>query len=702
MTTALPGKIPLDMPLGDPEAIDDVVRSVAGAAHVLAVLAGDLEGPAATAPGWLGDDAAAAAAQIGRVRDLVREVGGAVLIATGHLSAHADRLREARRQVRDLEAEQDDDHAAAWSRWSELEVLRAQVQYDGAGAVAVVEELRASEESRRRRHAALLAEVEDDAAATARALVDACAVVGGTGRPGDDARALAHLAVLLPGWGEEALRDRAQALASDLDSFLTPEDREDLVRQALPYAANEDFALAFLSALGTRGMAEVLGYLGEGIVGPESAQARLMATVLAAAGRVGDVRADAAEVLDAIYVDAIDPDATYDFAALGMAVVLAASVSLGPQGISPRTVSAWGQQIVQRDRMLGRTALERVNQLSEDAEPVDAVPIVVDLLARSQDKAAAAALLATPGAWDVLLTRAYDDCGLALGRLVEQATGEGVDSGSAAVRAGLEALGAGLEDNHPDGWTVNRATANAVTDALARGVGAHVDVVAEALRSLGEPTTATEDLLNGLGYLTIGRDPALVVGKALAEWAAAAAPVTDEELFGWTGRLPSFTVPAAYLAVQEYGQRLAHALHGYEQQAIAERRALTWDWTLGLITTLLPDPVDMPVQIIVDYLAIGLGFDGRWSNGEDHGLTFGQDEAVTSAIANLPADQRDSLDRIVFKAREAYELTVNVMGSPKPPEPPGVSWWRPAFDALMPGPDDLLRARAARLSSPVR
>ena len=70
----------------------------------------------------------------------------------------------------DLRAEQDDDHRGAWSRWSDLETIRAQVAYDGAGAVAIVEEFAAAEEARRRRHEALLTEVEEDAAATARAL----------------------------------------------------------------------------------------------------------------------------------------------------------------------------------------------------------------------------------------------------------------------------------------------------------------------------------------------------------------------------------------------------------------------------------------------------------------------------------------------------------------------------------------------------
>ena len=65
-------------------------------------------------------------------------------------------------------------------------------------AAAIGEEFAASEASRGRRHAALLAEVADDAAATARVLAESTALVGGTGRPGDDGRSVAHLAVLLP------------------------------------------------------------------------------------------------------------------------------------------------------------------------------------------------------------------------------------------------------------------------------------------------------------------------------------------------------------------------------------------------------------------------------------------------------------------------------------------------------------------------
>jgi hypothetical protein len=287
---------------------------------------------------------------------------------------------------------------------------------------------------------------------------------------------------------------------------------------------------------------------------------------------------------------------------------------------------------------------------------------------------------------------------------VEQATAEGVVDADVVTRNGLHALGAGLEDHDPDGWTVHRATANAVTFALAEAAAQHVTVVAEAFTSIaGELSAGSEDLLRGLGYLTIGRGPAEVVAKGLAGWAAAS-PGTGDDLFGRNG-LPAFTVPAAFVAVQEYGQRLAHALHGFEQQAIAEDRSFIWAMTAELIPSLLPDPVDAPVEVIVGYLAMAFGFDGRWSNGVDRGLTFDTEDAVTRVVANLPAHQQEALDQVVLKAREAYQRTLDVMGSPKPPESPEAQWWGPLLDALVPGPDDLLGILGSRRDtfvSPIR
>ncbi|UOY01020.1 hypothetical protein [Blastococcus sp. PRF04-17] len=149
--TALPETIPLDHPRGDPAALDELVQAVARVAHLLTVLAGDLTGPSAAAPGWLGADATAAAAQIGSVAGLSHQMAGAVLLATARLSAYADRLGEARRRVDALREEQDEDYRRAWRLVSELPDPQAEFRFGGPAAAAVVEEFRAGEDSRRRR-----------------------------------------------------------------------------------------------------------------------------------------------------------------------------------------------------------------------------------------------------------------------------------------------------------------------------------------------------------------------------------------------------------------------------------------------------------------------------------------------------------------------------------------------------------------------
>ncbi len=105
MTVAMPNPVPLEMPLGDAGALTELARHVAAAAFCHRLLDEQLIGAAASAPGWLGDDAAAAAAQGGAVGALVGEVSSALRPAIGRLDSHAERVLEARRQVAALVAE---------------------------------------------------------------------------------------------------------------------------------------------------------------------------------------------------------------------------------------------------------------------------------------------------------------------------------------------------------------------------------------------------------------------------------------------------------------------------------------------------------------------------------------------------------------------------------------------------------------------
>jgi hypothetical protein len=185
MTVRMPEPIPLEMPPGDADAIADLARDIGSAARCLAAVDARIAGPAAGTPGWLGDDASSAAAQVSGVETLVRAAYDAVTPAAERLAAHAERLLETRSRIRALNHEQDEEFAEAWRRWAQVESLQLQVMSAGPEVRMIVEEVERGEASRRRRHAALLEEIEDDAAATARLLVDSSAAVGGCGRPGE-------------------------------------------------------------------------------------------------------------------------------------------------------------------------------------------------------------------------------------------------------------------------------------------------------------------------------------------------------------------------------------------------------------------------------------------------------------------------------------------------------------------------------------
>jgi hypothetical protein len=137
--------------------------------------------------------------------------------------------------------------------------------------------------------------------------------------------------------------------------------------------------------------------------------------------------------------------------------------------------------------------------------------------------------------------------------------------------------------------------------------------------------------------------------------------------------LPADLAPAAWVAVQEYGRRLDHALHGYEQQEEARAKQTLFNGSYGLLQY-APGWGGGVAGIAVPYLARAMGADGTWSNGA-RGSALGPDDAAAAAPAARAA-----------RAREVYERTVQVLGLPAPPTSPVVQWWQPLIDAAT-GPD---------------
>jgi hypothetical protein len=229
---------------------------------------------------------------------------------------------------------------------------------------------------------------------------------------------------------------------------------------------------------------------------------------------------------------------------------------------------------------------------------------------------------------------------------------------------------------------VNRPTVAAVAPALGEALAAHVAVAADAL-GVGVDGRLTEgrgDVLRGLGYLTLDRGAAAAVGDALHGWAR----VQPVALAGTSPSfpLPAVAVPSAYLAVQQYGQRLAYALHGYEEKEAAENRQAGWDCTIGLVVNLVSGRPGVGAGVIEGYAAILFGADGTWDNGADRGLVFDRGDAADAALAGLPPDR--AAEAVTRQARAAYDRAAAALGLPRPPTSPESDYLEPLLGG-MPG-----------------
>ena len=506
--------------------------------------------------------------------------------------------------------------------------------------------------------------------------------MGGTGRPGDDGRALAHLAVLLPGWGDDALAaagaDLAFALTTDAATDAELDARAD---SAAAYAGNSVFASALLAALGVEGVGRLLATVGSGRAVP--AVAKLLASALGSAVPTGPERRDVEAVVDADYLRTDDRYADPDTMATGMALTLASGGFWSGRGPGPAVAADWARQMLRREHAQGAGVVATAPASGSDAGWQDPVTVALGVLADGEEPAESAALLADGEVWQALLSRFWEDGAAALGRVVVDAGREAGEAGARAVRAGLEVIGTGLAAGDPSGWTVSRRTVGLVSPALGRAVASQVEVAVDALAvGVHGRLDEQEAALRGLGYVTLDRPAAAAIERSLAAWSGDQPP----SLAGTSAQLPAprAAIPAAFVAVQEYGQRLGHALDGLEEQQRAVNRESWWNWTLGGAATvaseLLRGPAGPVVGLAEGYAAIGLGADGTWDAGVDRGLRFTSKDAVDAVHAGSDPDRAAAL---VGQARRAFERTAAALGDPRPPTSPDADLLAPLVDAAV-------------------
>jgi len=659
MTVQMPDRIPLPMPPGDADAIADLAAGVRSAARCLAAVDVRIAGSAGEVPGWLGDDASAAAAQVVAVDTLVRPAHDAVTSAGHRLASHAERLVETRSQVRALKQEQDEHFRHAWTRWSSLPGLQAQIMIDGPDVHAIVADLEAGEASRRRRHHALLEEIEDDAVATARVLVDSCAAVGGLGRSGDADRAVAYLAAELPGWGDRELMRRGRALAGQLTSG-TPEEKSEAAAGAVTFGGSSPFAGALLAALGSVGVRYVLTDLGRGdTYAAGSPAARVLAAVFGAAAPGDGADDPVARVLDAEYVRPEDDFATVKDVAMGLAMVLAAGSSTPSGGVATHTAAAWGKQFL----LWERENHEPIGQRSPSRAPEvgDPAGLAISILAERADPGVSAAFLDDTMVWQSALGRPYDDGGAALGQVIAHAGEEPGARGDRVLRMGLATAGGGLAGDDPYAWTVNRQTLAGASPGLGEAIGEHIDVAVEALRVGvdGHLVRSQADILSGLGYVTLDLGAAADVEQALSAWAQ-----VRPEALGGAGRdaaLPAAGVLGAFVAVQEFAQRTTHAMDALEDRAEALAKQALESHTWGLVPTVLQGGIGMGVGLAESIKAMALHLDGTWIDRRDNGLVFDRTDAAALARTLTVTDGSVDERAVLRLAGAAYDRTAAVM-----------------------------------------
>jgi hypothetical protein len=679
VSVVLPEPVALDQPPGRPAALEDLVGDVAGAALQLRHLDELLGRPELAVGAWSGADADAARGQVAVVRGLVGGAAAALETAAARLSAHHDLLLAARATVARLRAEQEDDVAAVQGVLAGRALaMPVTALGDDPRAVAAVEAFAAAERRRRLEHERLLAEVADDAAVTAGTLAGCSAVYGPGGQPRDDGATVVHLATVLPGWGDAELTRRGRALAESLvGEAHTPEETLELAARAAVYASTPAFAAALLGELGADGVELLLVSLGMNRFGPPGPLAQVLAAAFSAVGAVPD-RREVAAVVTAGYVDPDDAGGRAGPVAAGMAAVLAAGAR-GRQ-LPPATVAEWARQLLVREQRAQVPIGIGSTPPGWPAGTGDPAAFALGVLADSGDPQAAAALLATAETWEVLLWRDWLGSGAApeivalAGRAEDGAARHALDTG-------LEVLGRGLADGDPDGWTANRGTAAALAAPLGEGLATHVDVVADPLTAAAtEPVgDRVGNQLRGLGLVTVDRTAAGEVERALARWATDRHEALADPA---AASVPAAGAVGSLVAVQEYGQRLDHALEGFALQAQARRAKQAWD-VVTFPLELAPGAVGDGLGVGAGYLAIAVDADGTWDEQVDDGLVFDRAAAASAAQATVPAS-RSAAEEVAGAAAAAFDRVIGLLGRPEAPESPPEDYLGPIADQLVP------------------
>ena len=654
MSAVLPPPVPLPDPPGSPGALGVVVDQLTSAGFAAGLTVHLLQ-PAAAVPGWRGADADAAAAQVATAGRVADDLHDTLTAAADRLGGHAELWSSVTAEVASMREDQRHQFAAAATRLAALLAGGPDPGQAGGApstALALVREVAADDAARATRHGALLADLAEDAASAAAVLGALSAPFGGRAQPGDTDRVTLRLAGLLPGWGDGALTALGVQAAGELSRPGSAADLDAVASRWTTYAGTPAFADALLGRLDEDGVTWLLTVLGGRSV---AAEREPLAGLLAAAAGAAGTGSRAAEVLGAVTLDPEDPDGTPDTVALGMGTVLATLAASGRAGGAAPLAAGWGRQLLAREAAQGATAVEATAWTRPDP-----VVGVLAVLAAADDPAAAAALLSDVGSFTRLLARTWSGGVTDLVAVIDSAAR--APAAPQVASAALQVLGQGLRPGTEDPVLVGRGMSTAVGSAVIELVAGRMDVVLPVLGAAagsvsGELDDATDRALRGLGHLLADDDRVRSVGAAVrAALAAGAAGPAGSEVAG------------GYVAVEEFGQRIAYVLEHGRALSWAVDKQLLWDVSVGVLVKAASwrRPWQDGVEAVAGEVQRRVGFDGTVDIGPDTGGVFLAWDARRWAGAVFGAGASPDVGE---EAESGFARAAAVLGRPTPPAP---------------------------------
>jgi hypothetical protein len=171
---------------------------------------------------------------------------------------------------------------------------------------------------------------------------------------------------------------------------------------------------------------------------------------------------------------------------------------------------------------------------------------------------------------------------------------------------------------------------------------------------------------------------AAAIAQALSLWARVAPAALDATAI--QSPLSPVAVVSAYVAVQQFAQRSAHAMDALEAQEQAQAKEWWWRHSVHLVPEIVPGYWGTFAGIAEGYAAIAVDMDGTWDDPADRGLVFDRTDAAALALTAVAPPGESDIRAVSEQATAAFDRTAATLGEREAPRSPETDWMAPVED----------------------